>query len=142
MRDCLLHLLNQTAHVAALDENSDRGRAAPSLAADVHDAVLHADLRHLIERYLRVIGRVEQQASQRVDVAALLFAQPDDHSESLLAFPHLRRGPAAERSLDDVLDVGNVQAVARSTFAIDLDLQLRNASGAVDESAADAANRE
>ena len=141
LRPRALHLLHEAAHVAVLDEDADRGGAASALAADVHDAFLHADLRHLVQRHLRTVGRVEQQVAQRVDVAALLFAQPHDHVETPLAFPDLGRRPAAERGLDDVLDVGDVQSIAGGAFTVDLDLQLRNAAGAVDEGAADASDR-
>ena len=71
--------------------------------------------------------------------APRLGRQPHDDAEPLLAFPDLGGLLAAERGLDRVLDVGDVQAIAGGALPIDRDLQLRHLSGAIDEGARDAA---
>ena len=58
-----------------------------------------------------------------------------------LALPELRRGSSAEANLDLVLDVADVEAVARGSRAIDVQLDLRYIAGAVDERASDAGDR-
>src|SRR5207302_3465714 len=65
----------------------------------------------------------------------------DNDVELPFTFPELRRRLAAERGLDDVFDVGDVQAVPRGALPIDLDLQLRHQPGAIDERPRDAADR-
>ena len=97
-------------------------------------------VRHLIERYLGMIRGVQQQSAKRLDVAALLFAQPHHYSETLFALPHLRGGPAAERCLDHILDVGDIDAVSCGPCTVDLHLQLRHPARAINKGAADAAN--
>ena len=42
----------------------------------------------------------------------------------LLPLDHLREGTAADRHLDDGLDVGHVHAVAGAPVAVDLDLEV------------------
>ena len=51
--------------------------------------------------------------------------QPDDEIERSLALDHLRRRRAADGGLDQRVDVGDVQPVARDLRAIRLDRQAR-----------------
>ena len=88
-----------------------------------------------------MVRRIEQQVTKRVNIAALLLAHPDYNSEALLTFPDLRRRPPPERRFDHILDVGDVQSVARRALPVDFDLQLRNTAGAIDKGAADTADR-
>ena len=89
------------------------------------------------ERHVGAVRRRHEQALHARQ-RALRLVQPHDHAEALLALPHLRRLLAAERRLDHVLDVGDVEAVARRARAVDLDLDLRQLAQPVDEGARDA----
>ena len=50
--------------------------------------------------------------------------QPQDDVVELLPLDHLRERPAADRHLDDRLDVGHVDPVAGAGAAVDPDLQV------------------
>ena len=134
-RDPRLHLLDDAAHVAAADEDADRHHARARLAADVHRALPHGDVGDVGERDVRAVG-VSTRIWRTVSASApRLGRQPHDDAEALLALPDLGRVLAAERGLDRVLDVGDVQAVAGGALPIDRDLQLRHLAGAIDERA-------
>jgi len=52
-----------------------------------------------------------------------LLLQPHDEIELLFLLHHLGGGIAADGGLDQGIDVGNIQAVARDPRAVDLDGQ-------------------
>ena len=102
------------------------------------DRVLHADVARVVlaidER--RAVARRWMSANSRSGtccppgvatrmlpiasgVSRILRLQPDDEIERPLALHHLRRRTAADRGLDQAVDVGDVEAVARDLGAVD-----------------------
>ena len=79
-----------------------------------------------------------QDLAHVVGVGPRVGRQSHDDAEALLALPDLGRVLAAERGLDRVLDVGDVEPVSGGARPIDGDLQLRHLPGAIDEGAGDA----
>ena len=69
-------------------------------------------------------GDVDRDPADDLGVVAQVLGQPQDDVVELLPLDHLREGPAADRHLDDGLDVGHVDAVAGALVAVDLDLQV------------------
>src|SRR6267142_1666579 len=110
------------------------------LARDVHEPADRAERGELGERHVGTARRGDQQILHAREVA-LFFGQAHRHGEAALAFPHPRHRLAAERALDHVLHVGDVDAVARGARAIDAHLYLRQLAQAVDEGARDARHR-
>ena len=70
----------------------------------------------------------------------VLLTQSNGHAEAAITLPHLGRDLPAERRLDDVFDIGDVEAVTRSARPIDFNLQLRHLARPVHERARDAWN--
>src|SRR5262249_5798347 len=122
----LLHVGDHAAHVAALDEHADRDHARARFARDVHAAAADRYRGHLRQRDARPARTVDEHVPDGLRIAPLLLAEAHNHGEAALALPQLGGGFPAERRLDHVLDVGDVEAVARGARAIDLDLQLRD----------------
>ena len=66
------------------------------------------------------------------DTVAQMFREAHDGLEAALAFVDLGGGLAADRRLDDVVDIGGVEPVARDRLAIDGDVEVLLAGDAVD----------
>ena len=58
-------------------------------------------------------------------IVAILALQPDDEVELLFLLDHLGRDVAADRGLDQAVDIGDVDAVASDRGPIDLDHEAR-----------------
>jgi hypothetical protein len=69
-----------------------------------------------------------QDVANRDGIVAILALEPDDEVELFLLLDDLRRRVAADRGLDQSIDVVDVDSVARGLVAIDLDGQARLAS--------------
>ena len=66
----------------------------------------------LAERQVLAVRGRDQHVLDRVHVLPERLLQPHDEIERPLALDHLRRRRAADRGLDQRVDVGDVQAVA------------------------------
>ena len=71
----------------------------------------------------RRIGDLD--VANRVDAAAVFGVEPDGEVELPVTFQDRGRRGAAERCLNDGVDVAGIEAVARGLFAIDLDIEIR-----------------
>ena len=85
-------------------------------------------------------GRGHEDVADRVRVVAILRLEPDDEVELLLLLHDLRRDVAADGGLDEAVDVGDVDPVARDLGAIDCDRQARLAELLDQRHVADAAH--
>src|SRR5262249_21206253 len=128
----------KTSHIAILDKHADGHNACAEFAADVHAPVPDCDSCQLIHRYALTGGCVGKNPSAVVPLP-LIFFQSDHYAEFLFSFPHLRSLFTAQCSLDDILNIGNIQTVPCTLCPIHFDLQLRHASSAINVRAADAA---
>jgi hypothetical protein len=77
----VLHLLHDAPHVPVVYEDSDRGHAPSQFPADVHAAAHHADVRHVLQRYARTVGRVDRELAQQVGIAAEILGEPHHNAE-------------------------------------------------------------
>ena len=75
----------------------------------------------LPERNLLAVRGGDEDVADLLRRLAEPGLQPDHQVEELLALHHLGRGDAADRRLDQAVDVGDVEAVARDPGAIDRD---------------------
>ena len=73
------------------------------------------------ERDALAIRRIDENVFDVVHLPLVLF-QPDGDGESLLSFPQLSGLFTAERGLNDVLNISDVQAITRALCAIDRNL--------------------
>ncbi len=120
-----LHVRDHTAHVTPFDKNPDGCDAGPVLTADVHAAAGFLESGHFFERNVQAVGRVHEYLVH-IGQAAFRLRQPYQDAEMLFAFPQFRRRFATEANLDLVLDITDVQAVARGAVAVNFDDGLRN----------------
>src|SRR5262245_26971716 len=134
----ILHIRYETSHIAILDEDANSHNTRAEFAADVHASFPDCDRCQLIHRYALAGGCVDKNTSYVLHLP-LIFFQPDDYTEFLFSFPHLRSLFAAQCRLDDILNIGDIQTVPCALCPIHLDLQLRHASSAINVGAADAA---
>ena len=132
--DARLHVGDDAAHIAAFDEHADGHHARAVFPADVHGAAGEFEIRHLSERDVHSLGRVHEDVFQFVQLP-FAAAETHDDPEVLLALPEFGCRFAAETGLDNVLNVGNVQSVARGAFAVDFNKRLRHLARAINERA-------
>src|SRR5712671_5585216 len=85
-------------------------------------------------------GSIDQNVF-KVENAAFGFRQADNDAEVFLSFPKFRCDSATEAGFNDVLNVGNVEAVTSGALAVDGDVGLRNFAHAIDEGTSHASNR-
>ncbi len=140
-----VHLLarvgDRAGEIAALDAELDADEARVRLAVDERRALAHLDVGELAERQVLVVRRRDQDVLDRLHVLPIRLLQPDDQIERSLALDHLRRRRAADRGLDQRVDVGDVEAVARDLRAVGLDRQARLAELAHERDVGDAGHR-
>src|ERR1043166_633438 len=137
--DDRLHVLDNAAHVATLDENRNGEDAFAVLAADVHAAAHALEAGDLRQRDILAAGRVDQNVSEIIE-RTFFLAQADDHSELLFAFPDLRGRATAQSRFDDFLNIEHVQVVTRGAVAIDGDDRLRQLAQPIHKRARDPRN--
>src|SRR5919198_860881 len=99
-----------------------------------NSAAQGAEGGELGERHVGAGRRRNEQLLHARELALLLLQTHGDR-EAALAFPHLRHRLAAERALDHVLHVADVDAVARGARPVDAHLDLRQLAQAIDEAA-------
>ena len=111
--------------IAAAQVELHRQVAPVRLAGDGALAGAQRDLRHLRERDARAARRGEREVADRL--RAVAHAGDEAHRDvvALLAEEELPHRPAADADLDQVGDVGDVDAEARRRLAVHLDLKLR-----------------
>ena len=132
-----MHFCNEAAHVAVLDEHSDRHYPSSKLATDIHGALTDRDRGQLVKRDPLSIRCIDENVFDVLHLA-LFFSQPNRHRELLVAFPQFCCLFTAKRDLDDILNIGDIQSVARAFGSIHFDLQLRHTAITVNVSAAHA----
>src|ERR1051326_8975088 len=115
-----LHVVNDAAHVPALDENTDSGEPSSVFTADVHAAGDLFESGNLFERDVQAIWRIDQHFLQ-IGKAALAFRQTHYDAEMLLALPQFGRSLPRQPGLDDIFNISNVQSISRRAVPIDLD---------------------
>src|SRR6185437_7320622 len=122
-------LLDGAAEIAAADAELDRNVALAALAIDERSSGIERDIGKLAERNVavaasrRLISHLDR--TDRVDAAAIFGIQPDRQIELPVAFKDGRCGGAAERGLDDGVDVTGVEPIAGGLLPIDLDIEVR-----------------
>ena len=118
-------LVDGAGQVAALDRELHADKARIVLAVDEGRAVGDLDLGELLERDLLAARRRHQDIADLFGRAAVLRRQADDEVELLFLLHDLCGDVAADRRLDDAVDVVDIEAVARDGVAVDLDGQAR-----------------
>ena len=98
-------------------------------------SLICGDLR---QRNERAVARGQHQVPDRLGTVARLGREAHRHVVVALADEHLADGLAADAGLDQVGDVGDIDAVARRRLAIDLDRDLRQRRVLVDRRIGDA----
>jgi hypothetical protein len=94
--DRLLHVLDHAAHVAVLDEDSDREHAPSAFARDVHGAAGAVERRDVLQRHEGAAGVATAISLMRAS-ARSASEQPHRDREAALPFPdvaHLAAGQA------------------------------------------------
>ena len=126
-RDLLLRLGDEAAHVAAAHVELDHDAPLPVVVADLLRPDDRVDARRpaTAAPARGPLGVGIEQAADRVDVAAEGLLETHGDVEPADALEHLARLLAADRRLDRLLHVLDVDAVARDGVAVDLDLELR-----------------
>ena len=92
------------------------------------------------ERHALAAGPGEQDAPDRLQVAARLLREADHDGDPPLPLDDARGLGARERGLDRLVDVGDVDAVARHRRAIQGDLDLLHAGDLLDPGVVGAAD--
>ena len=125
--DALLRFLDGAGEVAAAYAEFDRHETLVALAENVGGAGIERDDGEVAQRNIGVAVRrlnADLDIAHFVDVVAILRRQPHHHAELAVRLQQRGRDGAAQRGLNDGVDVADVQAVARRLFAIDLDVQI------------------
>ena len=86
----------------------------------------HLQFSHGVQRNTTAIRQVNRQAMQLFEVRPRLIRKPYHQVEAPLSLQDLRDDLAAQRRLDDIVDVADRQPVVRQTLMIQLDAQLRD----------------
>ncbi len=123
--DTLLRIRHGAFQIAAAHAEFDRNVPLVVLPVDDEGTGLFRNRRQLFDGNPRAVRRADQNAPDAVDVPPVFRQKPHDQIEPLLPFVHLRDGLPADRRLDDVVHVADLQPVPRALFAIDLDDQIR-----------------
>src|SRR6185312_7266778 len=95
------------------------------LAINEGRAVADRDVGELLQGDVRTRRSSHQDVANRDGIVAILALEPDDEVELFLLLDDLSRRVAADRGLDQSIEVVDVDAVARGLVAIDLDGQAR-----------------
>src|SRR5207302_9793605 len=124
--DAALGLGDEAAQVPAADVTLDADEAHVCLAVDGRLAGGDLDPGELAERDLGAVGGGDADVGDAVEGGARGLGEAYGDVEVALALPEGGRGLAADGGLDDVLDVGDVEAVAGDRLAVDDHCQLRH----------------
>ena len=130
--DFLLRLGDEAADVAVGHVALDDDAPLCHFAADLRRAFGDVDLGELAERNERAARRRNENFLDRLDIVARCFGKTHGEAENFQAFINLARFLAADGGLDHVLNVGDVDAVARDLVAVDFDLQIGQAADFLD----------
>src|SRR6185436_1605201 len=112
-----------------LDKHTDGHDSSSEFATDIHASIANSNRCQFAQWYALPFRRVDENV---LDVfhPAFFFFQAHHHRKLPVSFPYLGRLFAAESRLDDVLNIRNIQAEARTLCAIDFDPQLRHSAKA------------
>ena len=125
-RNVLAHRFLRFVHgarqVAPLDAELHADVPRIIFAIDERRAVSLMDVGKLGDGHLLPGGRRHQQVADLLRARAIFGLHAHDQVKQPLALNDLRRGLSAYAGLDDALDVGHVDAVARDFFAVHIDL--------------------
>ena len=130
--DPRLRLRDRRPEIAAAHAEFHRRVPALVLAINERRPLRLGDARELAERNLRAGRRRHEDRANGLQAAAVRRGPTHHQVEMLLAFVYLRHGHAADRRLDHVHDVADVQAVASQRLAIGHDADVRLTEGAED----------
>ena len=128
----LIHFLDRLPHraaeIASADAVFDRDIARVALAVNRRRAIIEANLANLSQRNPLARGSHQTNVRDVINGAAerLLIAQCQ--VVTLFADQHLADGLAADRGLDRILNIGDVDAVAIGGRAIDHQVHIRLAA--------------
>src|SRR6185295_1939334 len=85
-------------------------------------------------------GAGDQDVGNRFDVLPVVAGVSQAHAEALPAFDRHRDATAAHGGLDGLIDVGDVDTVARQFLAVDVDFEVAFAHGLVGDDVGGAGN--
>src|SRR5262249_54561267 len=122
--DRALRLVDVAPQVAPGDVDEDVARERAVLVVDGWGRARDPDVGQLGERDLRAVAGGHGHALQAREVTPGVAHVADVEAAAPAAFARLRRGRAADRGLDDVLDVAHGEAVARDGVAADGEVQV------------------
>src|SRR6202041_2273573 len=88
-------------------------------------AVFDLDIGEFPKGDLLAVGGGDENAADLFGCTSVRLGQTDHQIELLFALHHLSGCRAADGSLDQPVNVGDIQAVARNFRAIDIDRQTR-----------------
>src|SRR5262249_7830213 len=95
------------------------------LAIDEGGTVDHLNVRELLERNLLPAGGCNENIADFVRVVAVLLIEAHDQIELLLSLFNLRRHVPTNGRLNERVDIGDVDAVARDLGTVDVDGETR-----------------
>ena len=124
--------LHEAPHVAVPDIALDRDEFAVVLAPDLRAAVGHADFGQRIQPDPASVRRADGYFPDPRGGGAAGLGQKHADAEPLFPFPVLGGAAAADRGLDDPLNVGHGQPVPGALGAVQFDEQVGHHAGSVD----------
>ncbi len=128
-RDLRVHLRDRifdgAGEIAAFDGELHADVARIVLAINKRRAVGDLDVGEFAQRNFLPAGRNDGNVADLVGIVAVFAFETHDEVELLFLLHDLRRHVAADGGLDQRVDVGDVDAVARDLGAVDIDAQAR-----------------
>ena len=112
-------LFDGAAKIAAANAVFDRHIALVGLAVDLLRAIFHLSLGQLREGDSFARGREQANVVDRLRRVAIGLLVADHQVVARLSLQHLADGSAADRGLDRVLNVADVDAIAGRRLAVD-----------------------
>ena len=89
------------------------------------------NVRNVAERNLRAVGAGNQDIAERFDIFAEISRIPHADGEALASFNRGRHVLPANRRLNHVLNVADINAVARGSRPIDANFEIRSAGNSL-----------
>src|SRR5205814_3292189 len=120
----------------------DVSRKPSVLVAQHGGSGAQLEIRHLAERDLRSGHGRHAYAAERIEVGAEIARIPDGDRIPLAALHGGGDGQAADRRFDHVLDLADVEAVARGAIAVDVEIEEVPAADALGKRGARSGNLE
>ena len=134
-------ILHGTGKVPPLDRELDADEAAVVLAIDEGGAIADRDIGQLLQRDLLTAGGRHQNIADCYRIVAILALEPNDEIEFLVLLNDLRGDVAADRGLDEVVYIVDVEPEAGDLRSVDLDREARLAEFLNQRDVADARGR-